>query len=420
MTETLGQKFRQAREARKLTIKQVVQAIRIRAYYIEAMEADDYSILPSSAQAKGFQRSYAEYLGVSLEPELPTEAPAPEPVPEPEPEPEPVVVPVQEIIREYKPSDAIFQEIGTQLRQRRELLGLTLDEVERHTKVRKNNLHLIEQGDFDGLASPVQSRGMLKAYANFLDLDAESTLLRFAEGIQTRHTERKPVAQKPGRRPWVAPYWLKWFISPDLLFGSLMVLSIAGLVSWGALYFIRNTPPQTAELSGTEGPSISDVLLATPVDGVDATEAAAPTSDPREGIRPLLTDVTNPTETSLPSAPGTLLEVMLVVQERTFVRVTIDDEVKFNGRVAPGSALTFDEGNRIEVLTGNGAAIRIYYNRQDLGYMGENGRVANRIYTREGVETPTPTATPSPTNTPRNQRPPTLTPTLTLPATEEQ
>ncbi|MCX6065216.1 MAG: hypothetical protein NT121_05615 [Chloroflexi bacterium] len=66
----------------------------------------------------------------------------------------------------------------------------------------------------------------------------------------------------------------------------------------------------------------------------------------------------------------------------------------------PGSALTFDGNERIEVLTGSGAAVQILYNQQDLGLMGSFGEVVNRIYTLNGVETPTPTPSPTPTITP--------------------
>lgn len=434
---SIGQELRQAREARKLTIKQVVQATRIRGYYIEAMEADDFSILPSAVQAKGFLRSYSQYLGLNLDelsaektikPEPEAAPPPPQPEPEPEPEPAPVapspapapppVIERSETPRESKPSDLIFQEIGAQLRQRRELLSLTLDEVERHTKVRKGNLRFIEQGDFDGLASPVQSRGMLKAYTSFLDLDADAILLRFAEAIQVRHVERQPTAQKSPRRPrWTVPYWVKWFVSPDLLFGGMMILAVTGLSLWGALYFIENNQPSASQ--STEGPSISDVLLAT--SEIDLTLQAATdvalTSE-AGAIRPQLTDVTIPTNTPLPVAPGAFLQVTIIIRERTLVRVIVDGEVKENSRLAPGAALTFDGNERIEILTGNGAAVQVIYNQSNQGPMGASGQVANYIYTVEGIQTPTPTSTPTVTNTPRGQRSPTPSPTITPPTPE--
>jgi len=67
MQETIGTQLKHAREAKNLTIKKVEQATRIRAYQIEAIEADDFESLPSLVQAQAFLRLYADFLGVSLE-----------------------------------------------------------------------------------------------------------------------------------------------------------------------------------------------------------------------------------------------------------------------------------------------------------------------------------------------------------------
>ena len=64
---SIGEQLKQARESRGLSIKQVVQATRIRAHYLEAMETDDFSTLPSAAQARGFLRSYADFLGLNAD-----------------------------------------------------------------------------------------------------------------------------------------------------------------------------------------------------------------------------------------------------------------------------------------------------------------------------------------------------------------
>ncbi len=67
MSETIGAQLRDAREKKQLTISQVAEATRIRPYYIEALEKDDLSSLPSSAQARGFLRLYTDYLGLDLD-----------------------------------------------------------------------------------------------------------------------------------------------------------------------------------------------------------------------------------------------------------------------------------------------------------------------------------------------------------------
>jgi len=436
---TIGEQLKLAREARKLTIKQVVLATRVRAHYLQAMEIDDFTAMPSAAQARGFLRLYAEFLGLDADsltnrlrgetnsgpaPLLQIENLAPEPIPAPQvipPSPAPVA-PEPPVLKEadaplastpYAPSQTIFDEIGITLRNRRELISLTLDEVERHTHVRKHNLELIEAGEFDKLPSPVQLRGTLSTYASFLDLDTDAVLLRYADAIQSRRVERqgsdKPKSSMQRARMGL-PLWLRRFISPDLIFGGGMILILLALSIWGAARIFSGTTQ--LPINPTQGPSISDVLL--------AAGAASPTSLENSSAGAFETGGTliptvenaqaQSSETPI-ATTSSAVEITVVVLERTFLRVTVDGEVKQDGRAVPGTALTFDGSSRIEVLTGSGTAVQIIFNQSALGVMGNFGEVVDRIYTINGVETPTPTPSPTPTITPKPS--PTLRPTST-------
>ncbi len=63
--ELIGQRLREAREARELTLEEAVQATRIRIKYLEALEAGDYSAM-TPVQAQGFLRNYARFLGLDI------------------------------------------------------------------------------------------------------------------------------------------------------------------------------------------------------------------------------------------------------------------------------------------------------------------------------------------------------------------
>ena len=80
MTESIGAKLRAAREAKRLTFEQVSQALRIRLHHLQALVSDDYSAIPSAAQARGFLRNYAGYLGLNVDEILPAARP-PQPPP---------------------------------------------------------------------------------------------------------------------------------------------------------------------------------------------------------------------------------------------------------------------------------------------------------------------------------------------------
>ena len=67
MPETIGQRLKKAREYRNLTLEKAEEATRIRLQFLRALEADDFSVMPSPVQARGFLRNYAEYLGINLD-----------------------------------------------------------------------------------------------------------------------------------------------------------------------------------------------------------------------------------------------------------------------------------------------------------------------------------------------------------------
>ncbi|MBN1200944.1 MAG: helix-turn-helix domain-containing protein [Anaerolineae bacterium] len=64
--EALGQRLRQAREAKDMTLDDAERITRIRVRFLEALERGDHSIM-SSVQAQGFLRNYARCLGLDAD-----------------------------------------------------------------------------------------------------------------------------------------------------------------------------------------------------------------------------------------------------------------------------------------------------------------------------------------------------------------
>lgn len=64
MSQTLGEKLRQAREERGISLTEVAEQTRISPQYIESIERDDYKPLPGGIFNKGFVKSFAKYVGV--------------------------------------------------------------------------------------------------------------------------------------------------------------------------------------------------------------------------------------------------------------------------------------------------------------------------------------------------------------------
>ena len=451
----VGGQIRQAREARSLTIDQVSVATRIRAHYLRAIEGGDFSALPSAAQARGFLRTYAGYLGLDADGLLaqldekqsaagaepargPASAAEQKTGPNLRPDPAPTVPAARRFAAPETPAvqqpaaapdeaSLVFIEVGERLRRQRELLGLSLEDVERHTHLRLHYLQALESGSLDALPSPVQGRGMLNNYATFLGLNPEPLLLRFAEGLQLRLAARQaghsaaagqPAKAQKDRRPLPAP--IRRLLSGDVLIGGALAVFLVIFALWAAT---RIFAISTATEATSTAPSIADVLLAT------ATATITPTPLPPSATPPAPLAFPPPGAAASPGVPmpgggpgpqstgaPANVQVYMNVLQRAWLRATVDGQIEYEGRVLPGTPLSFSGASQVEILTSNGAGLQVYLNGADLGRLGSLGEVVNRVYTTMGAMTPTPTITatppPQPTPGPTN----TLAPQATGPA----
>jgi hypothetical protein len=140
-------------------------------------------------------------------------------------------------------------------------------------------------------------------------------------------------------------------------------------------------------------PSIVEVLLAT--ETPQPTLTLSPTNLPGPAGQP------GPASTELSEqaiAAGDV-QLYLTIYQRALLQIIVDGEPQFSGRVLPGTAYTFSGKDQIELTTSNGAAIQVFFNGEDQGLLGLFGQVVYRIYTTQGIITPTPTITLTPTPT---------------------
>lgn len=68
--ESLGARFKKAREARQFSIKDLSHAVQIASKYIEALEEDNFEVFPAKVYATGFFRKSIKILGVEGQEEL--------------------------------------------------------------------------------------------------------------------------------------------------------------------------------------------------------------------------------------------------------------------------------------------------------------------------------------------------------------
>ncbi len=327
----------------------------------------------------------------------------------------------------------IFTEIGRTLRKQRETLSLKISDVERFTHIRHRYIEALEKGLIDELPSPVQGRGMLNNYARFLDLDTEQMLLRFADGLQARRKEYASAtlsqASHSARRkrltqPTRASSWRRFF-TPDMLIGGSLILFLLIFAVYGAsqVSAIRQeneaisagevTLEPVANIMLTVSPSVEETVTATPIPTVKIDQAGAPPAAvsgsseeiPVEGQAPASETTGTGSDSVQPPEGSGPLQLYIVANQRAYLKIISDGKEAFNGRVQPGNAYQYSGKEQIELLTGNAAALQVFYNQSDLGTLGKVGEVVSLVFNQQGLLTPTaiftatPTATVQPTQT---------------------
>jgi cytoskeletal protein RodZ len=435
MTEkTIGEQLIIAREKLHLSIEDVAQALHIRSSYLKSIEENHLNELPSQTQARGFIRMYASHIGLdsqellrereslSVNPPQPQSTPPVTRISE-TPKEEisesgkkksssktkaPIVTPTLEPIPPQTDHyQKILKQIGDDLVARRKKLALSLEEIENHTHIRKVYLDAIENGKIDDLPSTIQGRGLLSNYAEFLDLDPDPILVRFAEALQSKV---KPVQEGILESPQAEPKktnraWLivRKYLTLDLVVGGGLILTLFFFVFWGAAQLINSNSKQNSPASNEGGnlaletPSSSETLAN--FGATNATIVSAPSFSTTES-----------TATGSSSSPATTqsifgsgsLQVYIVATQSAFVKVVADGRQIFFDRVIGGNAYQFSATTSVELITGNAAALQVTFNGSSLGTLGSMGQVVDLIFNAAGVLTATPLFTPSPTTTPTN------------------
>jgi cytoskeletal protein RodZ len=405
MIEEVGKKLQQARLDQDLSLEQVSEELHIRTRYLKALEEADLSVLPSAVQVRGFLRLYADYLKLDsdqllaeLQEKHAPEAAQEEVVDDDEGEDD-------EVLEAEKIVEAIFEEIAFAIKQRRELLGLSIDDIEEHTHIPAHYIGYLEAGEFDRFPSPVQARGMLGNYVNFLEMDSNAVLLRYAEALQAglaaRHgtpvtspvsaADSVPETTAPAARQ--LPLWLRSVVSADTLLIVSVGLIVIVITIWGIGRITRTIAEAVPQPTA---PSLAEVLVPS------ATPQASPTGTLQATPTLQLLDIGGEAETedtpvpTVPISGQANVSLYIITRQRTYLRVTVDGAVAYDGRAKSGINLTFTGNQSIEVLTGNAAALQIFYNEQDMGSLGIIGEVVDIVFTRDGMIAPTPTPTPTP------------------------
>ena len=129
-----------------------------------------------------------------------------------------------------------MESIGRYLRGERELRKFSLEEVSKFTRIKEQYLNAIEEDRFDLLPSAIYVKGYLTAYARYLGLDPNDTVLRYQRYLkELTITEEKRLEEQKPEPPRQVSFSAKRAM-------PYLVLAILSTMIVLTVFFVRQIP----------------------------------------------------------------------------------------------------------------------------------------------------------------------------------
>ena len=304
-----------------------------------------------------------------------------------------------------------MDELGSILREAREAQQLSVEDAQRATRITPKYLTALEEGNYELLPTPLHVKGYLRNYARFLKIDPQPLLDRF-EAIQSGTAQaprRAPDAPATPDAP-IRPTHDNPFFNPVnvqindedsgpagdsalriviilALIASIGLVASRFLVDDGRSFDVRDAI--TTLINGDDAPTASDI------DYEELAEEAAPTATNSEPIIGTSRNATTTEEEIIGATPVptpndipnmSVLNLRLDVTQRSWLQVTVDGELVFEGQVeGNGPPLEYTAQDSIALKTGNAFGIFATMLRDEgedfvIGKLGEPAQVYEVIW----------------------------------------
>jgi cytoskeletal protein RodZ len=267
---------------------------------------------------------------------------------------------------------------GTHLRQLREDRGISLEEIARSTRVRKQYLEALEADKLEDLPPPAFVRGFVRAYCQALTEPPEETLRLYLEqigepapptnrGVALPRSEREAPAR--GREPVLV---------------SLILLVVLGLALFALTFALQratrhNGPPALSAVldnrratarsaTSTPGGTPAVAERATAQQSTEGASAPVRGPDPLPSRPP---DITDPSTT--------VNRLVARVREKTWIRVQTEDGRIIEELMNPGDTREWMSNRRFVLTIGNAGGLTLELNGRELPPLGLSGQLVRQL-----------------------------------------
>ncbi|XWK91036.1 MAG: RodZ domain-containing protein [Phormidium sp.] len=285
-----------------------------------------------------------------------------------------------------------LREIGSYLRRLRKEQSISLDEVAANTYIRASLLKALEEGKQESLPEPVYIQGFIRRYADFLDLDGNALAMTFpielppinlsdqlldAEVIggkkynANNDAERAKEDSATTTEKFSLPSLPEEFSIPSIPYLPY-ILSVTLIAVAGILYLLNRPQTSPSVVQNKPSPTVEQKQVentlapVTPKSNPDSSTSSTPSPTPAQPV------AATPENT----APNTPIQVSAQFQDDSWMRITVDGKVEFEGIISKGTQQSWSAKERIVIRSGNAGGVLVSVNNQEAKVLGETGQVA--------------------------------------------
>jgi cytoskeletal protein RodZ len=293
---------------------------------------------------------------------------------------------------------------GENLRRERELRGITLGELANATKVGVRHIEALERNQFHRLPGGIFNRGFVRAIARYMKLDEDFWISEYARAageepeVLAHYVKETPRAAPAGHRRSALSFvaLLVLFAVGAYVVHDLRMRRAAEAAQAADAAPLRNAPAGTSQSTQQPGHFGAGPAALNAVD----SSSAATTPEPQPGEAAPHPNAlagesegsqqpghlgAGAAETGTAAAPADL-RLQIDVVEDAWVRVAVDDQVRYEGRVKPGEPRRFRGSRRFEVSTRNASAVVLTLNGETLPPLGQPGEERTVVLTAQDLK----------------------------------
>ena len=273
--------------------------------------------------------------------------------------------------------------IGSQLRQERLNLGLSLQTVSLSTKIASRFLDAIENDDFSQLPGLVFARNFVRQFALALNIDPEPLLARIPRFDEA--TAKLPDPHLRSQAIWYASI-REERRGKSLSFAVYLGLAvIAAFAAWLHFGSSRRTEAVSHPTPGIRQQSARLIPSKSPAPTVSEANSVPEHSVTQESGQP----------SSTRQLSDAAVRVTIAANDVAWIQVSADGKVVFTGTLQPQEIKEIAAAHAVRLLTGNAGGVALSLNEKALAPIGPPGQVRTVILTAAGPEFPS-KASPNP------------------------